>query len=189
MGIIRKDFRYKLIKNFFTKEELKIGTHYYHLMHKRNDSKFDPFQGINNDSVFTDDCFGDVLLMKKKELMEKETGLKLFPTYAYTRFYTHNAQLKKHRDRPSCEISISAMWDSDGTKWPLYVNGKPIEMERGDAVIYLGCEDEHWREPFTGDYHIQTFFHYIDKVGPNKDHVYDMIHKPIRGSVKYNPEM
>jgi len=191
MGIIRKDFRYKLIKNFFTKEELKIGTHYFHLMHKRNDKSFDLIlqQSNNGDSVWTDESFTDVLLMQKKDLMEKETGLKLFPTYAFTRFYTYNAELKNHTDRPSCEISVSAMWDSDNTKWPLYIEGKPIEMNRGDAVIYLGCEDKHWRKNFTGDYHIQTFFHYVDKNGPNKDHVYDSIKDRKRASVKYNPEM
>ncbi len=62
------------------------------------------------------------------------------PTYAFTRFYTYNAELVKHTDRPACEISVSVMWDSDGTKWPLYVDGNPVDMKPGDAVIYLGCE-------------------------------------------------
>ena len=191
MGIIRKDFRYKLIKNFLTKEELKIGTHYYHLMHKRNETHFDFMQNKNHDSSFEwyHDVFTDVLLIKKKNLVEKETGLKLFPTYAFTRFYTYNSDLEKHKDRPSCEISVSAMWDSDGTEWPLYIEGKAIEMNRGDAVIYLGCEDEHWRENFTGDYHLQTFIHYVDQNGPNKDYKYDKIKHPQRGFSKYNPEI
>tara|TARA_Y100000592_G_scaffold44955_1_gene71324 strand:- start:25 stop:594 length:570 start_codon:yes stop_codon:yes gene_type:complete len=189
MGIIRKDFRYKLIKNFFTKKELDIGVHYYHLMHKRNETNFDFAQSDNHDSKFSHDTFSDVLLIKKKNIIEKETGLKLFPTYAFTRFYTFNSDLKKHTDRPSCEISVSAMWDSDGTEWPLYVNGKKIEMKRGDGVIYLGCEDEHWRENFTGDYHLQTFFHYVDKNGPNSNYKYDRMLRPEREFAKYNPEI
>jgi|TARA_R100001510_G_C7634404_1_gene192802 hypothetical protein len=191
MGIIRKDFRYKLIKNFFTKEELKIGTHYFNLMHKRNDTNFDPMlhQSNNGDSAWNHDCLTDAFLIQKKKLMEKETGLKLFPTYAFTRYYTFNSELLKHKDRPSCEISVSAMWDSDGTKWPLYINGKGIEMEPGNAVIYLGREDEHWRETFEGDYQLQTFFHYVDKKGPYTEHAYDVIAKPQRGSMKYSPEM
>ena len=97
--------------------------------------------------------------------------------------------LEKHIDRSSCEISVSTMWDSDGTEWPLYIEGKAIEMNKGDAVIYLGCEDEHWREVFTGDYHLQTFFHYVDQNGPFKDHKYDKIKFPHREYMKYNPEV
>jgi len=193
MGIIRKDFRYKIVKNFLTKKELEIGSHYYHLMHKRNDTNFDPMihQSNNGDSVWScaTDHFSDVMLLAKKKLMEKETGLKLIPTYAFTRIYTYNAELKKHKDRPACEISVSAMWDSDGTKWPLYINGKGIEMEPGDAVIYLGCEDFHWRENFEGDFHIQTFFHYVDKNGPKTNQAYDGQEFSKRLSMKFNPEI
>jgi hypothetical protein len=42
-------------------------------------------------------------------------------------------------------------------------------MEPGDAAIYLGCEIEHWREEFKGDWHAQTFLHYVDKNGQNKE--------------------
>jgi hypothetical protein len=42
-------------------------------------------------------------------------------------------------------------------------------MEPGDAAIYLGCEVEHWREEFKGDWHAQTFLHYVDKNGLNKE--------------------
>ena len=40
-------------------------------------------------------------------IMEKETNLKLKPIYSYTRIYLGGAELKKHVDRPSCEISAS----------------------------------------------------------------------------------
>ena len=38
--------------------------------------------------------------------------------------------------------------------------GKEIELENGDAVIYKGCDLEHWREPFKGEVCVQTFLHY-----------------------------
>ena len=47
--------------------------------------------------------------------------------------------------------------------------GAEINMEPGDAAIYLGCEIEHWREEFKGDWHAQTFLHYVDKNGINKE--------------------
>jgi hypothetical protein len=40
-----------------------------------------------------------------------------------------------------------------------------IEMEEGDAVIYLGCELEHGRKPFEGDCCAQVFMHYVDANG------------------------
>jgi hypothetical protein len=40
-----------------------------------------------------------------------------------------------------------------------------INLEPGDAAIYSGCEIEHWREEFKGDWHAQTFLHYVDKNG------------------------
>jgi len=193
MGIIRKDFNYKLIKNFFTKKEIELGRHYFHLLHKRNVNNFDaPLQqssSNNGDSIFYYDEFSDAILIQKKKIMEKETGLSLIPTYAFTRFYTYNAELVKHTDRPACEISVSAMWDSDGTKWPLYVDGNPVDMKPGDAVIYLGCKSKHWRENFEGDFHLQTFLHYVDKNGPNIKHAYDGFKKPLRLTKMYSPEI
>ena len=172
MGTIR-DYKYKILKNFLTPDEVKLGTHYFKLCHKRNMEQFDDVQNNNADSFFNSDAFTDSLLMNKKNIIEKETGLELYPTYTFSRIYTFNAELKKHKDRPSCEISITLMWDSDGTKWPIYMDGNPIELEPGDGAIYLGCEVEHYRENFKGDYHIQSFLHYVDKNGKYEDYKHD----------------
>jgi hypothetical protein len=69
------------------------------------------------------------LMVNKLELMQKETGLELFPTYAFWRMYTLHADLKKHKDRPSCEISVTVMIGSDGTPWPIYMDGTEINLE------------------------------------------------------------
>jgi hypothetical protein len=114
--------------------------------------------------------------MKKTKLMEQETGLKLFPTYAFSRVYSYNADLKPHKDRPSCEVSVTAMWGSDGKPWPIYMEDTPIEMKPGDAVIYLGCELNHYRYNFKGDWHAQTFFHYVDQNGPFAGYKFDRRH-------------
>ena len=176
MGKLKQDFKYKHIKNFFTPEEVKIGTYYFLLMHKKNYQNFDEHQNNCGDSNFYSDCFTDTLLMKKRKLMEEETGLKLFPTYAFSRMYSYNADLKPHKDRPSCEVSVTAMWGSDGTPWPIYMEDTPIEMQPGDAVIYLGCELNHHRKNFKGDWHAQTFFHYVDKDGPYAEFKFDKRH-------------
>ena len=176
MGILKKDFKYKHIKNFFNQTEIDIGRYYFLLRHKRNVEEFDLGQNNCGDSAFYSDSFTDTLLLKKLSRMQRETGLKLIPTYAYSRVYSYNAILKKHTDRPSCEVSVTAMWGSCGTPWPIYMGDTPIEMVPGDAVIYLGCELEHSRKNFTGDWHAQTFFHYVDQAGPYKDYKFDKRH-------------
>ena len=166
MDILKKDFKYKIVKNFLSPEERKIGLRYLLLKHKKNTTNFDYKQNNNLDTYLVRDDFTDALLMEKLNRMEKETGLKLIPTYCFSRVYSYNAVLTEHTDRPACEISISINWGSCGTKWPLYMDGVECNMEPGDGLIYLGCDLKHKREYFTGDYAVQSFLHYVDKEGP-----------------------
>jgi hypothetical protein len=165
MGTIR-DFKYKLIKNFLTQEEVKLLTDYCRIKHRLNFNSFDDHNN-NNDTYFYGDPLMESLMVNKLKFMEKETGLELLPTYAFWRMYSMFADLKKHKDRESCEISVTVMIGSDGNKWPIFMEGTEINMEPGDAAVYLGCEVEHWREEFKGDWHAQTFLHYVDKNGKN----------------------
>jgi len=180
--MIGKDFKYKLIKNFLTKEEVDLCN--YYLKIKLMDPN-EPFtrnyeaeenitKGVSgiHYSVFCDPV-SEAILINKLPLMEKETGIELLPTYSFTRVYTYNNDLPIHVDRKECEISVSVMFGSDGTYWPLVVDNTAIEMKPGDGVIYLGCELEHWRSKFEGDYHAQCFLHYVDKNGQNKEAAYD----------------
>jgi hypothetical protein len=50
------------------------------------------------------------------------------------------------------------------------MDGKAIDLESGDAAIYLGCEVKHWRDEFQGDFQNQVFLHYVDKHGINKEY-------------------
>lgn len=177
-----KNIKYKVIKNFLTKEEVNLLVHYCRIKHRTNFNSFDCCQNDNGDTYFYGDPLMESLMLNKKKLMQEETGLELLPTYAFWRMYTLHADLKKHKDRPSCEVSVTVMIGSDGTKWPIYMDGTEINLEPGDAAIYLGCEVEHWRKEFTGDWQAQTFLHYVDKNGPNKEWAKDK--RPIYGISK-----
>jgi len=168
-----KDLKYKVVKNFLTKEETELGVKYNIHRHRNNTTDFAPTQSNNRDTCYYGDPLTDALLYNKIDLMEKETNLELFPTYSYSRLYTYNAELKNHLDRPSCEISVTVMFGSCGTDWPIYMGDKPVLLEPGDACIYLGCELNHYRKTFTGDWHSQMFLHYVDKNGPNVEWKYD----------------
>ena len=94
----------------------------------------------------------DKLLEDLTPHFEQASGLKLFPTYSYARFYnTQGEELKNHRDRPACEISATLTLDFEGDVWPIYMganedkyNATEIKMEIGDAVMYRGCDIYHW---------------------------------------------
>jgi|TARA_R100000005_G_scaffold95966_2_gene79811 hypothetical protein len=173
MGVIGKNFKYKLIKNFITKEEISLLGHYCEIKHITNTQNFDEIQSNVCDTFFYGDPVMDSLMIKYKNKISKITGKEVLPTYAFWRMYTKGATLKKHKDRPSCEISVTVCLSNDKTKWPIYMEGKPMILKPGDGVIYLGCELEHWREAFEGDYQAQAFLHYVDKNGPHKDHFMD----------------
>ena len=182
MGIIGKDFTYKVVKNFLSKHEAMLLATYCEIKHRLNKTNFDLTNNNVGDTCFYGDTLMDSLMINKQTLMEEHTGKKLLPTYSFWRCYTKYADLKKHRDRPSCEVSVTVNIASDGTKWPIFIEGVPVDLNTGDAAIYLGCDLIHWREQFQGDYQIQTFLHYVDAEGKNKN--YHMDKRPYWGLQK-----
>jgi len=100
----------------------------------------------------------ETLLQYVRPIMKEKTKLDLIPTYSYARIYKKGNILKKHKDRPSCEISTTL--NLGGDHWSIYLENTKIDLNPGDMLIYAGCELEHWREPFTGDFCVQVFLHY-----------------------------
>ena len=162
---------YKLIKNFFSKEELKVYQKYcYNKLDNNYDYRIDE-QSFSpawyNDSLMTS------LLDIKLPKVELESNLKLFPTYAYWRYYVFGGTLKKHTDRPSCEISVTACIKKYDN-WPIVVENKSFELEEGDAILYAGCEQKHWRPGiYKGEGMAQVFLHYVNQNGNYTEHAYD----------------
>ena len=114
----------------------------------------------------------ETLLVKVLPVMQQETGLDLLPTYSYARLYKHGDELKRHKDRPSCEISTTI--NLGGDPWSIFIEpsgeigreGTKVLLEVGDMLVYSGCELEHWREPFDGNICGQVFLHYNHVNGP-----------------------
>ena len=109
--------------------------------------------------------------------LEQKTGISIYPTYSYFRVYKKGDELKKHTDRPACEISLTISLGHDPEIYPIWVDAGagPIEvfLEPGDALLYRGTEVLHWRESFDGDYAAQLFLHYVDQNGPHGEWKYD----------------
>ena len=124
----------------------------------------------------------DSLLVLSKNQIEAYTGLNLLPNYSYWRLYQRGNVLSPHKDRESCEVSITLFLGYDTSNvdakkyenynWSMWVKndnaeeGAPVNMLPGDMIIYRGCDLEHWREKFLGLNHAQVFLHYNDNTGP-----------------------
>lgn len=113
------------------------------------------------------DYLCEALLIHYIPIVSQLTGKDLAPTYSYLRRYKEGDNLPKHQDRYSCEYSITACagYDYDGNdyQWPIYMNGEKFVQEPGDALLYKGCDYNHWRDQLPWGSQVQIHLHYIDK--------------------------
>jgi len=110
------------------------------------------------------------LLVEKVPDVSELIGEPVLPTYTYARAYKHREILHRHRDRPACEISLTLNL-TKSEPWPICIqrpDGSEVCLEQnpGDAMLYLGCVADHWRDPYDGDHHVQVFLHYVRANGP-----------------------
>jgi hypothetical protein len=120
----------------------------------------------------------ETLLDIMTPVLAKAINCELYPTYSYLRVYLKGAELAKHMDRPSCEVSATLPISYDASEiWPLYLEtdggATRVELEPGDALIYKGIEVPHWREPFEGERQVQVFLHYVRKNGEYDEYKFD----------------
>lgn len=112
------------------------------------------------------------LLCEKTFEINNLVGEPVLPTYTYARIYKNGEFLKKHKDRPACEISLTVHLGGDAP-WDLTIekpNGQEVTISQtpGDAMLYLGCVASHGRDGlFTGNHYSQVFLHYVCSNGPN----------------------
>lgn len=167
------------IKNFITEEEsLNLANQI-----------FDYSKTIGND-MLVDSLVPNALykynflpfvkfLVKKIPNVSKILQEDVLPTYTITRIHGHGTFLARHVDRPACEISLSVNLKKD-VDWPMFFqksNGEEVsvELNQGDAVMYLGTTTDHWRNLYQGQEHIQLVLHYVRADGPKHWAVFDQL--------------
>ena len=211
-----KTKKYQVIRQALSKELANFIFNYMMLqrdavdfMMKNNKlNPYNPFIGKRDDAQIPGayskygDWVMETLLMFMIPIMKAKTGMDLVPTYSYTRLYEKGNILKRHKDRPSCEISTTLHLGGD--EWPIFLDpsgqnfvideyknihkpgapkGIQVDLKVGDMLIYSGCELEHWREPFEGNVCSQVFLHYNHANGPYaKTNLFDK--RPMLGVTK-----
>ena len=194
-----KTKKYQVIRQALSKELANFIFNYMMLQRDAVDfmvknnrvNPLNPFIGRRDDTQIPGafakygDWVMETLLMYMIPIMKAKTGLELIPTYSYTRLYEKGNILRRHKDRPSCEVSTTL--HLGGGEWPIFIDpsggdfvideykeihrpgapkGVRIDLKIGDMLIYAGCELEHWREPFEGNICSQVFLHYNHANGP-----------------------
>jgi alkylated DNA repair dioxygenase AlkB len=172
-----KQDKYFILQSFLTEPLLTVACKYALMKEKTGKTKRGDSQ-VPRTSILRNDLLMETLLEEVRPALEQAVGAKLYPTYAYGRIYKKGDVLNRHKDRSACEVSVTLTLGSDGsTKWPICVNGmkgeSKIYLNPGDALVYRGCEIEHWREPFDGEQQVQLFLHYVEQNGPNAEWRFD----------------
>ena len=191
-----KKKKYTVIKQAISKDLASFVANYFMMQKQvydtcRNARYISPFENIighyegkdeqipNTYSQYSNIAM-ETLMLKCQPKMEEATGFKLYPAYTYARIYKKGDELKRHKDRFSCEISTTM--NLGGDDWPIYLEpsgetgkkGIKVDLKPGDMLVYSGCELEHWRNKFRGKECIQAFLHYNNRKTPGaKDNMFD----------------
>ncbi|MFC0597951.1 hypothetical protein [Streptomyces palmae] len=99
------------------------------------------------------------------------TGGSVKPSYTWVMTYLPGAVLDRHRDRPQCRWNVSLCLDADPETgdgaWPFHVadagREHRVDLGIGDAVIYSGTDQDHWRPALADGRHVTMgLLHYVD---------------------------
>lgn len=157
-----------------------------------SEDKFLDENQVHGAQVAYNDLCMRILLSTLKPRVEELYGKRLHETYAFYRLYSEGQDLKRHTDRPACEVSVTLCLGSTfDFQWPIFVDGKAYGMDPGEGIIYKGCDQLHWRDPLVYTPYeekpnqekpsllqSQVFLHYIEAGGRyDPEHKGDMARK------------
>lgn len=167
MNSILLDNNYIIIPNFISSYKANKLKSEFVEYSKKNNLEGDSQAPISS-AAYNDILFLELLCEKTPEVSEilEETVL---PTYAYSRVYKNGSILKKHSDRDACEISLTLHLGGD-KPWLIWIKtpegeDRSVELNPGDAMMYLGTVAEHWRDQYVGEEYVQVFLHYVRSRG------------------------
>ncbi len=148
-------------------------------------NRLSPDELEHHNDTLVKKCFGDynvlpceALLSMMTPTVEFVTGKTLYPTYSYARIYYAGAEMREHKDRPSCEYSATMTISLDEKPWDIWIedlkgNRSAVSLPVGSMMVYQGTKCSHWRETYTGKKQIQVFLHYVNVNGQYYNEMYD----------------
>lgn len=143
----------------------------YYLRNDHNHDRWPDMEGIKRTSC------NNMPLMRlihqaTEQLVNSLAGEPIKTSYSFTSAYETGTCLPAHTDRPQCVYNVSLMLGSNPTnadlgQWPIMVTHDQqtytFDLRHGDAVLYSGVRDLHWRDWMPTDIAMTlgVFFHYV----------------------------
>lgn len=171
-----RDRGYSVLRGVLSPSEAELCTGYA-LLQSQTEGYFTMEQPLTARGRYAD-ALSESLLLRVLPLMQEVAGGPLYPCYSYLRIYQAGAELPRHLDRPSCEISTSLTLGGDAdSPWPLCVEAGgedvALQLAPGDMLAYRGADLPHWRDRFAGRHWVQVFLHYVRADGDYADYRFD----------------
>jgi alkylated DNA repair dioxygenase AlkB len=128
------------------------------------------YRGPNNEYA---PAPAELVLRALAPAVSQLVGCEVLPSYSFWRIYEQGAELRPHKDRPACEVSLTVAIAAEPEEeaWPICLTDRGgqdhrIALKPGAALLYRGPEVRHWREVLEGARHYQMFLHYVVAGGP-----------------------
>ena len=173
---------YKVIRGYIPAEEaIALGKDFIAATDKN---------GLRSGSNIVGEAYDDynvpehaAILSEKVPFINELLGEKVLPSYSFSRVYKNGSNLGKHKDRESCEISLSIHLYGD-KEWAFCINnaeGEPVEvvLQPGDAILYDAPYATHWRPEYEGESYAQIFHHYVYLNGDYRHLLFDRNHETL----------
>lgn len=87
------------------------------------------------------------------------------PSYSFLACYGEGGHVPAHRDRAQCRYTLDLCVEDGGfgEPWPLFVEDRAYVFGPNEALLYLGCDQTHYRQARpAGSPASLVFFHFVD---------------------------
>lgn len=171
---------YQLVDGLLDESKIALASASMNLSSERGDMlhRSDPMV-LNADDEYSP-VIGDMLLSHCRAAIEEVVGEPLVESHAYWRIYRAGGVMKRHKDRPACEVSATITIESeDGAPdWPISIKDlkgheKAVTIKPGAGLVYQGHKVEHWRDALPDGAHKQLFMFYVLRDGDFTQHAFD----------------
>jgi hypothetical protein len=187
-----------LLKGLLTTLSSRMYYTYYertNLLKEENPNNVSFEHATRRSSSIYCDSVGLATLESLSDVISLIMKTEVLPSYVYTRKYPKGSRLVSHKDRASCEISVTlSLFDSNpAATQNLYLSDKDqadsepedvvsVPMSTGDALVFFGSEETsdglyHWRDTLESDFVLQSFLHYVRKEGNFNENAYEWLKK------------
>lgn len=186
MNIKLIENNYIVLPNFISKERAENLSIEF-LNHCKTNNLEGDSQAPNSYSAYNYISFLELLCEKTPEV-SSAIGETVLPTYAYSRVYKNGSELLRHTDRDACEVSLTLHLHGD-SNWPIWIETpsgekRCVELNPGDAMVYLGKIAPHWRDLYQGEYYSQVFLHYVRSRGDCSYSYFDKLNETTKPVVE-----